>query len=212
MSSMVWGQKMLRNLDFTNVNVNTKSLYLRNHCFSEKTSTKTPILHSTLVFLCKCHACFIHKYMHWMYSIYESVGVRWSWHLVVINKWKALPCVSGGESQSPGSWLQVNSPENILQFIHNIYLHRHIKRLFLPDLLWFGSVWCCSSLTPDLRPVLHCAIRHPRCRTGSPPWNDNTEEYKIYQTTSAHAEGPYSVKLNNQLFWDESQPTKTCYT
>lgn len=83
--------------------------------------------------------------------------------------------------------------------LYTIYLHRHIKRLFLPDLLWFGSVWCCSSLTPDLRPVLHCAIRHPRCHTGSPPWNDNTEEYKIYQTTSAHAEGPYSVKLNNQL-------------
>lgn len=168
-------------------------------------------LHSTLnALLCKCHACFIYKYMYWMYSIYESVGVRWSWHLVVINKWKALPCVSGGESLSPGSSLQANSPE-IIHIVYTEYIYIY-KRLFLPDLVWSGLVWCCLSTIPDMIPVLHCAIWHPRCCTGSWQWNCDTEEYKIYQTDLSHTEGPYSVKVNNQLCLNKSQPTTRCYT
>lgn len=75
-----------------------------------------------------------------MYSINESVGVGWSWHCVMINKWKALPCVSAGESQSPGSLLQVNSPEN-KQYIQNIYTYTYKKDcscLIWSDLIQFG--------------------------------------------------------------------------
>lgn len=49
--------------------------------------------------------------------------------------------------------------------IQNIYLHVHIKRLFLLYLVWSGSVWCRSSPKPDLR-VLHCAIHIPAVAQG----------------------------------------------
>lgn len=157
-------------------------------------------LHSTLnALLCKCHACFIYKYMYWMYSIYESVGVRWSWHLVVINKWKALPCVSGGESLSPGSSLQANSPE-IIHIVYTEYIYIY-KRLFLPDLVWSGLVWCCLSTIPDMIPVLHCAIWHPRCCTGSWQWNCDTEEYKIYQTACLTLRDPIQSKWITSFVW-----------
>lgn len=156
--------KRLRNPAFkgSDATINTKWHYLRNHCFSEKTSTLN--LHSTLASLCKCHACFIYKYMYWMYSIYESVGVRWSWHVVVINKWKALPCVSGGESQSLGSSLQHNSPEKHTVYTEYIYTYTYKKTV--PA--WSGSVWWCFIPIPVMRPVLHCAIRHPHCHMGVP--------------------------------------------
>lgn len=78
--------------------------------------------------------------MFGMYSIYESVGVRWSWQLVVINKWKALPCVSGDESQSPGSSLQVDSP--LKHYIHNKYVTRTYKKTVpaLSGVIWFSLV------------------------------------------------------------------------
>lgn len=59
-----------------------------------------------------------------------------------------MPCVSGRESQSAGSLLQVDSPENVRTIYtdYTVYLHVLIKRLFLPDLVWSGSGWRCSSL------------------------------------------------------------------
>lgn len=52
-----------------------------------------------------------------------------------------MPCVSGRESQSAGSLLQVNSPENVRTIYtdYAVYLHVLIKRLFLPDLVLSGS-------------------------------------------------------------------------
>lgn len=188
------------------INISITHLVLKNHCLSDRTSKK-PLIFTQPSLLRKCHACFIYKYMYWMYSIYKSVDVRWGWHLVVINKWKALPCVSGRESQNhrvPAVCCKSTLQKTYVRYIQHIYLHVHIKRRFLPDPVCSDSVWCCSSLIPDLRPLLHCAIRHPRCCAGSQPWNNNIEEYKIYQTTSPHMEGPYSVKLNNQFFWDET--------
>lgn len=73
----------------------------------------------------KCHACFIHKYMYAMHSLYKSVVVSWGRRLVVINKWKALPCVSGEESQSRLSWKNRYTMYRI-----NIYM---LKKL--PDLV-----------------------------------------------------------------------------
>lgn len=163
--------KRLRNPAFkgSDATINTKWHYLRNHCFSEKTSTLN--LHSTLASLCKCHACFIYKYMYWMYSIYESVGVRWSWHVVVINKWKALPCVSGGESQSLGSSLQHNSPEKHTVYTEYIYTLTHIKRLFLPDLVQSGGALF-QYQSWDRCYIVQFDI--PTVTWGSPQWNNNT--------------------------------------
>lgn len=77
---------------------------------------------------------------------------EWAWDEAHILSWwinkKAMPCVSGRESQSAGSLLQVNSPENLRTIYtdYTVYLHVLIKRLFLPDLVLSGSGWRCSSL------------------------------------------------------------------
>ena len=143
--------------------------------------------------------------MYWMYSINESVGVGWSWHYVMINKWKALPCVSAGESQSPGSLLQVNSPEN-QQYIQNIYTYTYKKDcscLIWSDLIQFG-VAPVQYQTWDLCYIVQFNI--PTVVRGPPPQkNNNTEQYKIYQTTCPQTEGPYSVKLKDQFCMNESE-------
>lgn len=66
--------------------------------------------------------------MYWMYSSYESVGVRRSRHLVVINKWKALPCVPGGESTASQRSRK-----------HTYSILQNLKTLFLPDPVQSGA-------------------------------------------------------------------------
>lgn len=86
------------------VAIKTEWLLLSNSPFSEKIRCSSPCL--TLSVLRNFHACFISKYMY--VCIYERVGVRWSWHLVVINKWSALPSALDGDSQSPSRLMHFN--------------------------------------------------------------------------------------------------------
>lgn len=102
---------------------------------------------------------------------------------------------------------RVNSPEKIgTLYTGLIYTYKKT----VPA--WSGSVCCCFSPVPDLRPVLHCAIQHPRRCTGSPQ-RYNTEVYKTYQNPALHPHapnvGPYSVNLRTQ--WDATPPEKRCY-
>lgn len=83
-----------------------------------------------------------------------------------------MPCVSGRESQSPGSLLQVNSPENIhtIYTEYTVYLHVLIKKINKKNcscLIWSDQVQ--AHAAPVLKLVLHCAIQHPNGGMGSPP-------------------------------------------
>lgn len=99
---------------------------------------------------------------------------------------------------------RVNSPEKIgTLYTELIYTHKKT----VPA--WSGSVCCCFCPVPDLRPVLHCAIQHPRRCTGSPQRYNNKEVYKTFQTPRPLDVGPYSVNLRTPC--DATPPEKRCY-
>lgn len=85
----------------------------KTHCISKQKGEEGGNLKSLYnPHLCKCHTTFIHKCTG--HTVYTRPWVWDQAHILLwyINK-KAMPCVSGRESQSPGSLLQVNSPENV---------------------------------------------------------------------------------------------------